>query len=46
MKGGLSKLSENLLDKDNIITKQHFPDNFDLLKEKTAFPYDRKKIIK
>ena len=26
IKGSLSKLSENLLDKDKIITKQHFPD--------------------
>ena len=40
IKGGLSKLSENLLDKDKIITKQHFLDNFELLKEKTCFPYE------
>ena len=40
IKGGLSKLSENLLDKDKIITKQQFPDNFELLKEKTCFPYE------
>ena len=40
IKGSLSKLSENLLDKDKIITKKHFPDNFELLKEKTAFPYE------
>ena len=40
IKGALSKLSENLLDKDRIITKQHFPDNFELLKEKTCFPYE------
>ena len=33
-------LSKNLLDKDKIITKQHFPDNFELLKEKTCFPYE------
>ena len=40
IKGSLSKLSENLLDKDKIITKKHFPDNFELLKQKTAFPYE------
>ena len=38
IKGGLSKLFENLLDKDKIITKKHFPHNFELLKEKIAFP--------
>ena len=36
----MSELSKNLLDKDKIITKQHFPDNFELLKEKTCFPYE------
>ena len=40
IKGSLSELSKNLLDKDEIITKRHFSDNFDLLKEKTAFPYE------
>ena len=40
IKGSLSKLSKNLLDKDKIITEQHFPDNFELLKEKTCFPYE------
>ena len=40
MKGSLSDLSKNLLDKDKIITKKHFPNNFDLLKEKTAFAYE------
>ena len=40
IKGSLSKLSENLLDKDKIITKKHFPDNFELLKEKACFPYE------
>ena len=39
IKGSLSELSKNLLDKDKIITKQHFPDNFELLKEKTCFPH-------
>ena len=32
-KGSLSELSKNLLDKDKIITKKHFPNNFDLLKK-------------
>ena len=40
IKGSLSELSKNLLDKDKIITKKHFPDNFELLKEKTCFPYE------
>ena len=40
IKGSLSELSKNLLDKDKIITKTHFQDNFELLKEKTAFPYE------
>ena len=30
----------NLSDKDKIITKKHFSDNFELLKQKTAFPYE------
>ena len=40
IKGSLSKLSENLLDKYKIITKKHFPHNFELLKEKACFPYE------
>ena len=40
IKGSLSELSKNLLDKDKIIAKKHFSDNFDLLKEKIAFPYE------
>ena len=40
IKGSLSGLSKNLLDKDKIITNKHFPDNFELLKQKTAFPYE------
>ena len=40
IKSSLSELSKNLLDKDKIITKKHFPDNFELLKEKTCFPYE------
>ena len=37
IKGSLSKLS----DKNKIITKTHFPNNFELLKEKAFFPYER-----
>ena len=40
IEGSLLKLSENLLDKDKIITKKHFPNNFELLKEKVSFPYE------
>ena len=40
IKGSLSGLSKNLLDKDKIITKKHFLDNFKLLKEKISFPYE------
>ena len=40
VKGSLVDLSKNLLDKDKIITKKHFPDNFELLKEKVCFPYE------
>ena len=38
VKGSLNDLSKNLNDK--IITKEHFPDNFELLKYKTCFPYE------
>ena len=40
IKGSLSELSKNLLDEYKIITKKHFPDNFELLKEKVCFPYE------
>ena len=40
IKGSLSELSKNLLDKNKIITKKHFPNDFELLKCKTAFPYE------
>ena len=40
IKGSLLDLSKSLLDKDKIITKEHFSDNFQLLKEKIAFPYE------
>ena len=35
----MNDLSKNLSDKNKIITKQHFSDNFELLKYKTCFPY-------
>ena len=40
IKGSLSDLSKNLLDEYKIVTKKHFPNNFELLKQKTAFPYE------
>ena len=40
IKGSLSKLSENLNDKDKFITKEHFSDNFGLMKYKVCFPYE------
>ena len=40
IKGSLNKLSENLNDKNKIIIRQHFSDNFELLKYKACFPYE------
>ena len=40
IKGSLSKLSKNLNDEDKFITKEHFKDNFELMKYKTCFPYE------
>ena len=40
IKGSLNDLSKNLNDKNKFITKEHFPDNFELLKYKTCFPYE------
>ena len=40
LKGSLSSLSEKLSDEYKIITKHHFPDHFELLKEKAHFPYE------
>ena len=40
IKGSLDDLSEILNDKNKIITKQHFPDNFELMKYKACFPYE------
>ena len=40
IKGSLSELSKNLNDKNKIITKEHFKDNFGLLNEKVCFLYE------
>ena len=40
IKGSLSELSKKLSDKHKIITKRHFPNNFELFKQKTHFPYE------
>ena len=40
IKGSLSSLSENLSDEYKIVTKRHFPNNFELLKQKACFPYE------
>ena len=37
IKGSLLKLSENLDDKNKIITEEHFSDNFELMKYKFVF---------
>ena len=39
-------LSENLPDKYKIVTREHSPDNFKLLKTKIAFSYEEKNIYK
>ena len=40
IKGSLSELSKNLNDKDKIIIREHFKDNFELMKYKVCFPYE------
>ena len=40
IKGSLNDLSKNLNDKDKFITKEHFSDNFELMKYKVCFPYE------
>ena len=40
IKGSLNDLSKNLNDKNKFTTKEHFKDNFELLNEKTCFPYE------
>ena len=40
IKGSLSELFKNLNDKDKFITREHFSDNFELMKYKACFPYE------
>ena len=40
IKCSLKDLSEKLNDENKIITREHFKDNFELLNEKTCFPYE------
>ena len=40
IRGSLSELSKNLNDEDKFITKEHFSDNFELMKYKVCFPYE------
>ena len=40
IKGSLSELSKKLSDEHKIITKRHFPNNFELLTQKPHFPYE------
>ena len=40
LKGSLEKLSEKLADEYKSVTKHHFPDNFEMLKEKIKMPYE------
>ena len=40
IKGSLNDLSKNLNDKDKFITKEHFSNNFELMKYKVCFPYE------
>ena len=40
IKGILLSLSGKLSDEHKIVTKRHFPNNFELLKQKTHFPYE------
>ena len=40
IKGSLNDLSKNLNDKNKIVTKENFSDNFELMKYKVCFPYE------
>ena len=40
IKGSLNDLSKKLNDKDKFITKEHFSNNFELMKYKVCFPYE------
>ena len=40
IKGSLNDLSKNLNDENKIVTREHFPYNFELMKYKVCFPYE------
>ena len=40
IKGSLADLSNELSDHHKIVTKKHFPNNFEILKTKVSFPYE------
>ena len=40
IRGSLNDLSKNLNNKDKFITKEHFSENFELMKYKVCFPYE------
>ena len=40
IKGSLNDLSKNLNDKNKIVAREHFKDNFELMKYKVCFPYE------
>ena len=40
IKGSLNDLSKNLNDKNKIVTREHFKNNFELMKYKVCFPYE------
>ena len=40
LKGSLSESSKKLSDEYKIVTKHHFPEHFELLKQKACFPYE------
>ena len=40
VKGSLNDLSKNLNDKNRIVTREHFSNNFELMNEKACFPYE------
>ena len=40
IKGSLNDLSENLNNKNKIVTREYFKDNFELMKYKVCFPYE------
>ena len=40
IKGSLNDLCKNLNDKNKIVTREHFKNNFELMKYKVCFPYE------